>query len=328
MSGECVAMPPVNFDNLHKLIVNYLPKNFTEQDILNLFSVFGKVHSCKLMIDLKTSESKGWCFVNYFNLEDAAKAVKSYNGLKVQNKIIRVSFAGEDASNKAQLFVSGLKKDMTSEELLNIFSRFGTVSWCYIMPKGAALVRFEKREEAIGAMQALNGKEIDSNPYPLNVSLHESSHGQAKTQFGEDQEFSGKVSSAAKSKFFQRFTPTGSVLPPLKFNVEVFTLYVSGLPENFDEAKLYKMFSPYGAIAKATLMTDPNSKRCKGVAFIDMMKKEDAISAIQSLNGALLSDRNLKVAFKTKKSQLNSSQTIITEDLNKSMAFINTADSP
>jgi ELAV like protein 2/3/4 len=33
------------------LIVNYLPQNYTESDLLNLFKPYGQIETCKIVID-------------------------------------------------------------------------------------------------------------------------------------------------------------------------------------------------------------------------------------------------------------------------------------
>lgn len=73
------------------LIVNYLPQNMTQDEIKALFSSIGPVESCKLIKDKLTGQSLGYAFVNYQNQNDADKAVGSLNGMRLQNKTIKVS---------------------------------------------------------------------------------------------------------------------------------------------------------------------------------------------------------------------------------------------
>ena len=72
------------------LIVNYLPQTMTQEEIRSLFSSIGEVESCKLIRDKVTGQSLGYGFVNYQQADDANKAITTLNGLRLQNKTIKV----------------------------------------------------------------------------------------------------------------------------------------------------------------------------------------------------------------------------------------------
>lgn len=111
------------------LIVNYLPQTMTQEEVKSLFSSIGDVESCKLIRDKVTGQSLGYGFVNYHRTEDADKAVNTFNGLRLQNKTIKVSFArpSSDSIKGANLYVSGLAKSMTQQDLETLFSPYGQI---------------------------------------------------------------------------------------------------------------------------------------------------------------------------------------------------------
>lgn len=61
--------------------------------------------------------------------EDAEKAINTFNGLRLQNKTIKVSFArpSSDAIKGANLYVSGLPKSMTQQDLESLFNSYGQI---------------------------------------------------------------------------------------------------------------------------------------------------------------------------------------------------------
>lgn len=71
----------------------------------------------------------GYGFVNYHRLEDADKAINTLNGLRLQNKTIKVSFArpSSESIKGANLYVSGLPKNMTQTDLEQLFSPYGRI---------------------------------------------------------------------------------------------------------------------------------------------------------------------------------------------------------
>lgn len=71
----------------------------------------------------------GYGFVNYHQKDDAEKAINTLNGLRLQNKTIKVSFArpSSEAIKGANLYVSGLPKNLTQTELEAMFSPYGRI---------------------------------------------------------------------------------------------------------------------------------------------------------------------------------------------------------
>ncbi|CAI5442860.1 unnamed protein product [Caenorhabditis angaria] len=148
------------------LIINYLPQGMTQEEVRSLFTSIGEIESCKLVRDKITGQSLGYGFVNYVKEEDALRAVSSFNGLRLQNKTIKVSYArpSNDQIKGSNLYVSGIPKSMTLHELEAIFVPFGQIITSRILSdnvtglsKGVGFVRFDKKEEADNAIRTLNG---------------------------------------------------------------------------------------------------------------------------------------------------------------------------
>ncbi|CAO4363836.1 unnamed protein product [Caenorhabditis nigoni] len=148
------------------LIINYLPQGMTQEEVRSLFTSIGEIESCKLVRDKVTGQSLGYGFVNYVREEDALRAVSSFNGLRLQNKTIKVSYArpSNDQIKGSNLYVSGIPKSMTLHELEGIFRPFGQIITSRILSdnvtglsKGVGFVRFDKKDEADTAIKTLNG---------------------------------------------------------------------------------------------------------------------------------------------------------------------------
>lgn len=72
-------------------------------------------------------------------------------------------------------------------------------------------------------------------------------------------------------------------------------LYVGNLPYSATEASLNELFSRYGEVVSAKVITDADSGRSKGFAFVEMSTNEDAQKAISELDNSELDGRNIKV---------------------------------
>lgn len=146
------------------LIVNYLPQSMTQDEIQSLFSSCGKVINCKLVMDKNTHHSLGYAFVKYEDIADANKAISSLNGLRLQSKVIKVSYArpSSAAIKNANLYVSGLPSHYNNQDLDNLFGQYGAIITSKVLydgngiSRGVGFIRFDKRNEAEAAILALN----------------------------------------------------------------------------------------------------------------------------------------------------------------------------
>ncbi len=72
-------------------------------------------------------------------------------------------------------------------------------------------------------------------------------------------------------------------------------IYVGGLPYQTDESQLTQIFSSYGEVASAKIITDRDTGRSKGFGFVEMNDNDAAKKAIEELNQAELGGRTLTV---------------------------------
>ena len=72
-------------------------------------------------------------------------------------------------------------------------------------------------------------------------------------------------------------------------------LYVGNLPFTCTDNDLMQAFSAYGNVASARVITDRETNRSKGFGFVEMQVDEEAMTAIQNLNGKPLNGRPLTV---------------------------------
>ena len=71
-------------------------------------------------------------------------------------------------------------------------------------------------------------------------------------------------------------------------------IYVSNLPADTSDARLAKLFEPFGIITSAHVMTSGVSGRCRGFGFVEMMR-ESGERAISILNGRVTDGMVLRV---------------------------------
>jgi cold-inducible RNA-binding protein len=72
-------------------------------------------------------------------------------------------------------------------------------------------------------------------------------------------------------------------------------LYVGNLPHSTTEAELRNFFEPHGSVDKVSLVTDRDTGRSRGFAFVEMTDATEADKAIAALNGTELGGRTLTI---------------------------------
>ena len=71
-------------------------------------------------------------------------------------------------------------------------------------------------------------------------------------------------------------------------------LYVGNMPFSMDEAQLRTMFGEFGEVDSANVITDRETGRPRGFAFVEM-QDDDARKAMSELNEREVDGRQLKV---------------------------------
>ncbi len=318
-------------DNRTNLIVNYLPQTLTDQEFRQMFVAIGPVKASRIIRDRTTGYSYGFGFVDYVNQEDAEKAISELNGLPVQNKTIKVAFSRnhEDAKG-ANLYIRNLPRDMTADQLKDLFSVCGSIVNTRILTdqftglsKGVGFVLYDRKQEADvaiarfhntvppGGTEALNVRHAEENAGKARPPNHMANFGYGGGHHGMNGGGGGHgggggggpMRSQGMGRY--RYNPmTGGnmgygprPIPPN--NNGGFVLFVYNIGTDADETALWQLFSPFGTIAKVDVIRDADkNNQCKGYGFVSMPHYHEAANAITALNGYTYKQRPLQVSFK------------------------------
>ena len=72
-------------------------------------------------------------------------------------------------------------------------------------------------------------------------------------------------------------------------------MYIGNLSYNVKESDLRQVMEEYGAVESVKLITDRETRRSKGFAFVEMSDATEAANAIKELNGAEYAGRPMVV---------------------------------
>ncbi|QLY26042.1 RNA-binding protein [Bdellovibrio sp. KM01] len=73
-------------------------------------------------------------------------------------------------------------------------------------------------------------------------------------------------------------------------------IYVGNLSFNVDSDQLTSTFSEFGTVESANIITDRDTGRSKGFAFVEMSSDSEATAAIDKLNGMDLGGRAMNIS--------------------------------
>lgn len=72
-------------------------------------------------------------------------------------------------------------------------------------------------------------------------------------------------------------------------------IFVGNLDFGATEASVRSWFEEYGAVERVSIVTDRDTGRSRGFAFVEMTNADEADRAINGLNGAAVNGRALNV---------------------------------
>ncbi|GMJ05597.1 POLY(A) BINDING PROTEIN 8, poly(A) binding protein 8 [Hibiscus trionum] len=196
------------FNNVY---VKNLSESISDEDLKKIFGEFGTITSAVVMRG-SDGKSKGFGFINFENVDDAARAVESLNGKKYDDKEWYVGKAQKKSEREAELklqfeqtmkeaadkfqgsnlYIKNLDDSITDEIFNELFSPYGSVTSCKVMrdpsgiSKGSGFVAFSTPEEASRALAKMNGKMVISKPlYVALAQRKEERRARLQAQFSQ-----------------------------------------------------------------------------------------------------------------------------------------------
>eukprot|EP00448_Togula_jolla_P010438 CAMPEP_0170595868 /NCGR_PEP_ID=MMETSP0224-20130122/14797_1 /TAXON_ID=285029 /ORGANISM="Togula jolla, Strain CCCM 725" /LENGTH=724 /DNA_ID=CAMNT_0010920089 /DNA_START=120 /DNA_END=2294 /DNA_ORIENTATION=+ len=253
-------------DPCDNLYVRDLPPGVTEEELHATFSKFGLVVESRVLRWQNMAECAA--LVRMATVEQATAAREALNDTVHEscNQTLALSYQVKNNQKLMDhVYVKGLHCTSMREQLQELFSKYGTVKWCSILPLPfppnptslpdcAALVQMSTEEEAAAAIQALDGTVSSGLGQPMTVRY-------AETKSSVDR-------------------------PEVKPNSN---LYVKGWPIGFPDFLLQSAFQQYGNVVRIRLLENPDPEQPTCAALVQMSRVEEATKAIKALHGQTLS---------------------------------------
>ncbi|XP_071689525.1 flowering time control protein FPA-like [Rutidosis leptorrhynchoides] len=248
----------------NNLWVGSLSTDVTKSELKNLFAKYGGVDS------VSCYPSRNYAFVYLKNAEDAVKARDNLQGFVLHGSPLKIEFA-KSAKPCNSLWVSGISTCVSSEELLEDFSKFGKIqNFTFQLEKRCAYVDYFSVEDASKALKGMHGKFKGGSVIRVDYSR---SHSRKNILPLESQKGDEQLSNV----LFISYPPTIHI----------------------DEQMLHNAMILFGEIEKIKCVP---SKYC---SFVEFRSVEEAQLAKDGLQGRLFNDPRILISFSINEPSLN-----------------------
>lgn len=164
-----------------KIRVGNLSYHTTERGLTSLFERVGRVVSARIMTDRDTGRPKGFGFAEMEN-EDAERAIAQLNHTELNGQLLSITEArarppalGAGGAPPSRLFVGNLPYEATAEELKEVFSAVGPVSFVSLpveresgQPRGFTFVEFPDSAHATEAIRRFHNQPFKGRALVVN----------------------------------------------------------------------------------------------------------------------------------------------------------------
>ncbi|XP_010505299.1 PREDICTED: RNA-binding protein CP29B, chloroplastic-like [Camelina sativa] len=185
-----------------------------------------------------------------------------------------------------KLFVGNLPFNVDSAQLAQLFESAGNVEMVEVIydkitgrSRGFGFVTMSSVSEVEAAAQQFNGYELDGRPLRVNAGppppKREDGFSRGpRSSFGGSGSGYGGGSNAGSGN----------------------RVYVGNLSWGVDDMALESLFAEQGKVVEARVIYDRDSGRSKGFGFVTYNSSQEVQNAINSLNGADLDGRQIRVS--------------------------------
>jgi len=272
------------------LFVASLAAYTTEEELRQLFNVYGEILKIKL---LKDTVSRPYAFVQFSSVEDATKAIENTKNTVLNNRRLRV----ERARGNRTLFIAKFSVHMQPAQLKEILEEYGAVESVTIIKnhqtnrsKGCGFVKFAFREDAVTALA-----ELKNTQQKWVVEWATSNNDPESLQVDKSNIFIGGLNpqEISEEKLRERFEAYG----------EMESLTLVNCAEN--NTDLNEETSPSSTPSPTPYGESNSVRQANAFAFIRYKDEAHAAAAIESENGTDWLGKRIRVQYCESKEMKN-----------------------
>jgi len=296
------------------LFIGGLPKSYTTANLTEDFAKFGELADS--FVSYRGKRHRGFGFVEYKEEKSAEKALKEMAGKTVgeEKKEINVQLArqrpektkkpkpkkpkAEGAKEakaepvpkedlplmKTGLFIGGLPKSYTTEQLTKDFESFGELTDSFVSYRGKrhrgfGFAMYKEESSAEKAMKDMAGKTVGDEKKEINVQF-----AQQRPEKTKKAKAPAKAAAAPAKK--EKKEPKPKRVVDENAPLSETMLFVGGLPKTYLNEHLEKDFAKFGKLKDHFVSF--RGKHHRGFGFVDYEEKSSADKALKEMAGKVV----------------------------------------
>ncbi|RZC84667.1 hypothetical protein C5167_047454 [Papaver somniferum] len=254
----------------YEVFVGGLDRDADEDDLMDVFKRVGEVIEVRLVKSKYSNKNKGFAFVRFASVELAKKAAAELNYTLIRGKVCEVTRNNDNETLHLGNICMTWTKDMLVEKLksydLENLEQVDLIDDPNESGRnrGYAFLSFSTHMDAVAACSKLH-----------KLNPHFGKSVRADIAF-------------AKS----------AVEPDEDVMAQVKSVFLDGLPDDWDETTVYNHLKKYGEIVNVTLAHSMPSAKRKDFGFINFSTREAALACIDGVNKDGVGDGANKLLLK------------------------------
>jgi len=243
-----------------QVFIGKIPKNAYEDELIPVIEKCGIIWDFRLMIDPLTGRNRGFGFCSFTTKEAALKCVKEVDNYEIRNKKqLGVCLS----QSNCRLFVGSIPKTKTKEQ---IFEEFDGIT--------------QGLKDVIVYLQTEDKNKNRGFCFLEFVDHKAASQARRKLMFPKTKAFKNPISVDWADPIEE---PSEEIMSKVK------VLYVKNLALKATEEIIKTTFSKYGQVDRV--------KKIKDYAFVHFKEREDAMKALEELNGHELEGEQVDITL-------------------------------
>eukprot|EP01130_Rhizamoeba_saxonica_P009927 TRINITY_DN4057_c0_g1_i1.p1 TRINITY_DN4057_c0_g1~~TRINITY_DN4057_c0_g1_i1.p1 ORF type:complete len:318 (-),score=63.15 TRINITY_DN4057_c0_g1_i1:32-985(-) len=288
----------------NNLYVKPLPLDLEEEELRALFSDYGEIEECKVLLNKSAGLRRKIGFVKYYSKDDALEAKQKLNGylfdeddpplvvkfaetknMKIERRQRSLANQSSAASRNAEAIFDAQKKQYSAVYSVSrpslpylVSDQFGNITCAptfgYASPPNyASQPVLYPGSPPMYPNTGGYPEQMMHHPYPYEAMYYQP--GSHYNPIAAGDPFIGGVGNA---------TDSGN-------------LFIFHLPQSVDENELQNMFQNFGYIYSVKIARDSEGNS-KGYGFVNFSNSGEALKAIANMNGKKYKNKFLKVSLK------------------------------
>ncbi|GAA5968955.1 hypothetical protein JCM11641_000790 [Rhodosporidiobolus odoratus] len=276
---------PLPSPNSQPRLVKQLPFTLTPPTLYNLTRPFGPLYSLTLLLAPPPPHAppgirprfRGQAVVKYYSEEDAIKMQEGLHFAEIEGQNVAVSVWDQTRAerNRARRSdVSTTTMSGTPARLMNGGDKSPSVS------PGTRTSRWAADQQSSGA-----GEPSPSTPlkYPSEGSVGAGEFRPSSAQ-PQSRVMGRTVSGASQWSMASSVDESGGGRK--NEGIDPCNLFIKSLPSSLISPHLHTLFSPYGSIISARVMTEPLTSLSREFGFVSFSTAEEADAALRGMDGS------------------------------------------